>query len=71
MPWVVDDREAQSYQISRDNKHITVREFEHSWGQNSIIVRFHPKSDKHEDEPVVIIGAHQDSTNQWPFLPAP
>lgn len=23
------------------------------------------------DDGVIILGAHQDSTNMWPFLPAP
>jgi len=45
---------------------ISISEFEHSWGQNSIIVRINGSS-----EEVVVIGAHQDSTNLWPFLPAP
>ncbi|KAF5393820.1 hypothetical protein D9757_000194 [Collybiopsis confluens] len=48
---------------------ITLREFEHSWGQNSIIVRIEGSSVT--DNGVVVIGAHQDSTNLWPFLPAP
>jgi len=48
---------------------ITAREFQHSWGQNSIIVRINGSSAT--DDSVVIIGAHQDSTNIWPFMPAP
>jgi len=47
---------------------ITVSEFVHSWDQNTIIVRINGSS---ADDGVVIIGAHQDSTNMWPFLPAP
>lgn len=47
---------------------ITVSEFPHSWGQNSLIVRFPAENPK---GPVTIVGAHQDSTNMWPFLPAP
>ncbi|EEB91756.1 hypothetical protein MPER_09836, partial [Moniliophthora perniciosa FA553] len=47
---------------------ISFKEFPHSWGQNSIVVSI-PGSSK-EDE-VVVISAHQDSTNMWPFLPAP
>ncbi|WVN86454.1 uncharacterized protein L203_101618 [Cryptococcus depauperatus CBS 7841] len=50
---------------------ITVKEFPHPWGQNSIIVRFAPANDSRQNEPVVIVGSHQDSTNSWPFLPAP
>ncbi|EAU84252.1 peptidase [Coprinopsis cinerea okayama7 len=50
-------------------KLITVNEFPHSWGQNSIIVRINGSSAT--ENGVVVIGAHQDSTNMWPFLPAP
>jgi leucyl aminopeptidase len=48
---------------------ISVSEFPHSWGQNTIVVRINGSSPTNEG--VVIIGAHQDSTNLWPFLPAP
>ncbi|KAJ7179815.1 peptidase [Mycena crocata] len=48
---------------------ISISEFTHSWGQNSIIARINGSSTT--DDAVVIIGAHQDSTNMWPFLPAP
>ncbi|EIM88211.1 peptidase [Stereum hirsutum FP-91666 SS1] len=48
---------------------ITQTEFSHSWGQNSIIVRINGSAPV--DEGIVIISAHQDSTNMWPFLPAP
>jgi len=48
---------------------ITAREFPHSWAQSSIIVRIEGSSTT--DDSVVVIGAHQDSTNMWPFLPAP
>ncbi|KAF4610436.1 hypothetical protein D9613_006927 [Agrocybe pediades] len=48
---------------------ITAKEFPHSWGQNSIILRIQGSSTT--DDSVVVIGAHQDSTNMWPFLPAP
>ncbi|CAA7259515.1 unnamed protein product [Cyclocybe aegerita] len=51
----------------RDN--IRTTEFTHSWGQNSIITRI--KGSSSTDDGVVVIGAHQDSTNMWPFLPAP
>jgi bacterial leucyl aminopeptidase len=55
----------------RPELNITVHEFKHAWGQNSIIVRI-PASPKADSEaPVVIVGAHQDSTNMLPFLPAP
>ncbi|KAJ7283815.1 peptidase [Mycena rebaudengoi] len=48
---------------------ITITEFKHSWGQNSIVARINGSSTT--DDGVIIIGAHQDSTNMWPFLPAP
>jgi len=48
---------------------ITLEEFAHSWGQSTIIVRINGSSVT--DDGVVILGAHQDSTNMWPFLPAP
>ncbi|KAF9452038.1 peptidase [Macrolepiota fuliginosa MF-IS2] len=48
---------------------ITLSEFPHSWGQNSIIARINGSST--DDDSIVVIGAHQDSTNMWPFLPAP
>ncbi|CAE6457676.1 unnamed protein product [Rhizoctonia solani] len=47
---------------------ISISEFPHSWGQNSIILRI-KGSDPNAG--TVIISAHQDSTNMWPFLPAP
>ncbi|KAJ4472299.1 peptidase [Lentinula aciculospora] len=50
-------------------KLLKFREFTHPWGQNSIIVQIQGSSSS--DDGVVIIGAHQDSTNLWPFLPAP
>ncbi|TFY79639.1 hypothetical protein EWM64_g4378 [Hericium alpestre] len=48
---------------------ISISEFPHSWGQNSIIVRINGSAPI--DDSVIIISAHQDSTNLWPFLPAP
>ncbi|GAA6022769.1 hypothetical protein JCM11491_005574 [Sporobolomyces phaffii] len=53
---------------------LTFREFDHEWIQKSIIVRWDPtESDKAHDykDEVVILSAHQDSTNTLPFLPAP
>jgi len=48
---------------------ISVSEFEHSWDQNSIILKLAGTSPV--DEGSVIISAHQDSTNQLFFLSAP
>ncbi|KAF8916845.1 hypothetical protein CPB85DRAFT_1288218 [Mucidula mucida] len=47
---------------------ISVTEFPHSWGQNSIVLSINGSS---ASEEVIIISAHQDSTNLWPFLAAP
>ena len=55
---------------------VTVKEFPHPWGQNSLIVHF-PRATsaqkKHDDDDddIVVVGAHQDSTNLLPFLGAP
>ena len=53
---------------------VTVRSFQHPWGQNSIIARIPAAGSggkKDKKRSVVVVGAHQDSTNLWPFLPAP
>jgi len=48
---------------------ISITEFPHNWGQNSIVVQI--KGTSTSDDGVIIISAHQDSTHSWPFLPAP
>lgn len=53
-----------------DHLKMTVEEFKHSWGQNSIIVRL-PAQDKANAKGTIVVGAHQDSTNLLPFLSAP
>lgn len=50
---------------------ISVREFEHPWGQNSIILHIPRTAKSHSPDELVIVGAHQDSTNLLPFLNAP
>lgn len=78
---ITDDYAAPSL---KEKEVITITEFPHSWGQNSIvrilnclptstfnflqIARINGSSTPSE---VIIISAHQDSTNMWPFLPAP
>ncbi|EGG06276.1 aminopeptidase [Melampsora larici-populina 98AG31] len=61
--------------VALSPSNVTVSEFKHSWGQNSIIARFeaHPESDETSLEScqTFVIGAHQDSTNLLPFLAAP
>ncbi|KAG8220808.1 hypothetical protein J3R82DRAFT_2253 [Butyriboletus roseoflavus] len=69
----------RSLQVTDENAfpllrpHITIEEFKHSWGQNTIIARINGSSEI--DDRVVIVGAHQDrqndSTSFWPFDPAP
>jgi len=47
---------------------ISIKEFTHPWVQKSIITRINGTTSPEE---VIIISAHQDSTNMWPFRPAP
>ncbi|GHJ84538.1 hypothetical protein NliqN6_0940 [Naganishia liquefaciens] len=73
---------AKVQEYAAANPSITVKEHPHPWGQNSIVARIpikahgankgkDDKKHKKKEESVVIIGAHQDSANMWPFLPAP
>jgi len=62
---------SQLKDIAKGHKGMSVKEFPHTWGQNSLIVRIEPADKKMASAPVTIVGAHQDSTNLWPFLPAP
>ncbi|KAN0060236.1 hypothetical protein ACQY0O_007565 [Thecaphora frezii] len=51
---------------------ITVHEFEHAWGQNSIVLHVPGRNKtRSRAEGVTILGAHQDSTNLFPFFGAP
>lgn len=56
----------------KKNKHLkmTVEEFPHPWGQNSLIVKL-PANDTANAKGTIVVGAHQDSTNLLPFLSAP
>lgn len=56
----------------KKNKHLrmSVEEFPHPWGQNSLIVKL-PANDTANAKGTVVVGAHQDSTNLLPFLSAP
>lgn len=75
-----DGRQSQLFllekikQIVSDKKnkklHMTVEEFPHPWGQNSIIVKL-PANDTENAKGTIVVGAHQDSTNLLPFLSAP
>jgi leucyl aminopeptidase len=62
---------SQIKEIIKPHKGVSVKEFPHAWGQNSIIVRFEPAKQEMKDAPVVVLGAHQDSANSWIFFPAP
>lgn len=64
------------------NGNVHVRSFPHTWQQSSVIARFPSKRELEaklegkviaakDKEAIVIVGAHQDSTNLLPFLPAP
>lgn len=56
---------------SNPKLNVTIVEFEHAWGQNSIIARFPGTDSVSATAPVVILGGHLDSTNLLPFLSAP
>ncbi|GAA5950583.1 hypothetical protein JCM3765_000539 [Sporobolomyces pararoseus] len=66
------DHLKELHQTLNKKAKLQFREFDHEWIQKSIIVRWEPtiKTESYKDE-VVIISAHQDSTNSLPFLPAP
>lgn len=64
-------RRGRQIAATNPKANISFTEFPHSWGQNSIIVRFQPAASVAADSPVVILGAHLDSTNLLPFLSAP
>ena len=56
----------------RSDLNISVSEWPHSWGQNSIILHIDGSdSEASQEEGITIVGAHQDSTNLIPFLAAP
>jgi leucyl aminopeptidase len=64
--WLLD----QVREVAKRSKaaKITVEEFKHDWGQNSIIAKVHRPDHLKGEGQVVIISAHQDSTNLLPFL---
>ncbi|KZT72590.1 peptidase [Daedalea quercina L-15889] len=69
--WLLDtvNKITEKYASDSLRELITVQEFPHAWIQSSVIARINGSST--DDDGVVVIGAHQDSTNMWPFLPAP
>jgi hypothetical protein len=75
-----DGKKSQRWLLSqiqdaiKGRKDMSVREFQHPWGQSSIILRLERDQanvKKHHEDSIVILSAHQDSTNMLPFLPAP
>ncbi|KAI9278081.1 hypothetical protein BY458DRAFT_432419 [Sporodiniella umbellata] len=58
--WLLD----QISDVAQEQDHVSVRSFEHSWNQFSIIARFEGTNKDLEDE-LVIVAAHQDSVNMW------
>lgn len=74
--WLLGQVEALA--LAYPHARAEVREVKHPWGQNSIILRIPSqdtqrtgKSNETGGRPVVVLGAHQDSTNMIPFLSAP
>jgi len=69
--WLLDKISETTHEWASESLRdiITLSEFHHSWGQHSIIARINGSSTT--DDGIVVISAHQDSTNMWPFLPAP
>ena len=58
--------------LVKDVDYITVEEFPHPWGQNSILLRVKgSNATLTSSKGVTILGAHQDSTNLFPFFAAP
>lgn len=54
------------------NEFVQVEEFAHPWGQNSILLKIQgTNSTLTASRGVTILGAHQDSTNLFPFFAAP
>lgn len=58
--------------LVKDYSFIKVQEFPHPWGQNSILLKIKgTNSTLTASKGVTILGAHQDSTNLFPFFAAP
>ncbi|KAJ1027840.1 hypothetical protein NDA13_003293 [Ustilago tritici] len=59
-------------EVVKNKDYIKVEEFPHPWGQNSILLKIKgSNSTLTEHCGVTILGAHQDSTNLFPFFAAP
>ncbi|EST06621.1 Peptidase M28 [Kalmanozyma brasiliensis GHG001] len=58
--------------LVKDVAYIKVEEFPHPWGQNSILLKIKgSNATLTASKGVTILGAHQDSTNLFPFFAAP
>lgn len=58
--------------LVKDYSFVSVSEFPHPWGQNSILLHIKgSNSTLTKEKGVTILGAHQDSTNLFPFFAAP
>ncbi|SNX84088.1 related to bacterial leucyl aminopeptidase precursor [Melanopsichium pennsylvanicum] len=58
--------------VKNHSDFIKVEEFPHPWGQNSILLKIKASDKRLTDKKgVTILGAHQDSTNLFPFFAAP
>jgi leucyl aminopeptidase len=68
--WLYDQCTMLIEKADEAKVNLTVREFDHSWKQPSIIVRMEPANiTNNEQHGILVLSAHQDSINQWsPFL---
>ncbi|KAJ3086253.1 Leucine aminopeptidase 1 [Quaeritorhiza haematococci] len=68
--WLLNEVQDIVNQYASSEVQVTVKPFEHPWGQSSIIARIEaagPAGSKKggDKDSIVIVGAHQDSVNQW------
>ncbi|TKY90920.1 hypothetical protein EX895_000918 [Sporisorium graminicola] len=58
--------------VANHSSFISVEEFPHPWGQNSILLKIQgTNATLTASKGITILGAHQDSTNLFPFFSAP
>ena len=58
--------------LVKEHDFVSVEEFPHAWGQNSILLKIRgTNANLTKSKGVTILGAHQDSTNLFPFFAAP
>ncbi|KAI8813649.1 hypothetical protein BJ742DRAFT_672451 [Cladochytrium replicatum] len=62
--WLFAQVKALLNRYPSDRYKTSVRQFKHSFPQSSVIARIEPVS-ADANAPIVIVGAHQDSVNQW------